>query len=191
MVLALSGCCWAQHETEKSAAAKRIIKPTGWQIPGRVEVESNEPARRSNTVIDGKTVEISVWTPELIRKQQGVCNAVPIPRFARFYDRTLEYDEVWAAAYRVRRFAHQRQAFLYEVEAEPCSRGSRVAEIEMIAFYDEDGDGCFETLEYKDTRIPPVEPWRPRLTKWVVDRATRGPVRCQPAKGRDTLNGSR
>jgi hypothetical protein len=42
----------------------------------------------------------------------------------------------------------------------------------MLAFYD-DGDGCFELLEYKDSGIPPIEPWRPRLPKWAAHELTK------------------
>jgi hypothetical protein len=175
--------CRAQDpETAKPEWAKWIIKPSGRQIPGREMFETKVPEQTWNTTIDGKSIGVSMWGSELIRKQQGECNSAPIPHFAQMLSRTVRYDEVWAAAIRVRRYTYQNQSFLYEVDAAPCTEDSHSGSIEMIAYYDDDGDGCFETLEYKDTRIPAVEPWRPRLAKWITAPAAKLPSRCRWTK---------
>jgi len=176
---------------QEPEAAKQIIKRGGWDIPGFVVFETMQPENKWTVTLDGRTVEISMWGPELIRKQQGPCNSANtalIPRYAVMFQRTLKYDEVPAVAYKVFRFSFQKQSFLYDMETNPCAGGIATGSLDWILFYDDDGDGCFETLEYKPFPLPQVEPWHPRLAKWIIEPTSKMlplcvvPQRAEPSK---------
>jgi hypothetical protein len=62
--------------------ATRFTDRAGWQIPAFEEFETKQPDTKFKTAIDGKPIEISIWNPERVRRQQGRCRSVLIPHAA-------------------------------------------------------------------------------------------------------------
>ena len=154
-------------EGQDNTALREFINPVGWCVPGLAAALKAKPTKVKVTLLAGTKVEISRYTNLPIRKKRGYISCpAPWPDFPENHQ-LVTTDLV--------RYSVGGRPFLYTMYAYPCGShpatktGGCIGSDFSLAYYDQDGDGKFERMEFMPVVIggDPAWPWHPQLPIWT------------------------
>jgi hypothetical protein len=167
LALLLLGAALTQPDGIGSTLAPKAINIDGWLVPGLDWTRGHSPTTDSKRIeVDGQTVIVTRFLPPQRKAGKPALSRLP-----------LIFLDGSAAILRVRdfvvgqidRYQLNGRPFCYVVTVRPysydrLSRQGGVVALEMqLAFYDDDGDGKFETMEPVNSILGGKEQWRIRL----------------------------
>jgi hypothetical protein len=133
----------AQNE---SGVLRREVNQKGWAVPGIRDLNQLKVYNLNEEIIEGIPVQVSSIAPVNVYGDKD----------SELANRILRY------AINVKPFCYIASLSVYRYDKNSKAGGIPGDEF-YRAYYDEDGDGIFETRE--DLRPPVV--WRPHLSDWV------------------------
>lgn len=176
MMLTLMGCAHPNSKASQSAAAtapqkdvaaipqvasspdeQKVMKEGGWEIPGLAQGKVTQPRTvfRSSDV-DGVRVYWAWLRPEA---QEGEEFIIEDAYFSADERKTLRLIPGEQAVMKIARYDVGERVFCYQVTIHPKGIGAMNA----LVYYDEDGDGRFETVE----RGSVLPSFVPRIPQWT------------------------
>ena len=162
----------AQQLDRAALPGKTVRLGSAWTVPGIRAIDGRMPASHRRLAIDGITVDETEFRPKYDMSLHHPGDVVLLA-FQKDGDVLLMEQELIAESVRIfsaacRRFCIVSKVSPYTYDERSNMGGVAGARFDL-AFYDEDGDGRFGTLEPASSLLgSPV--WKPRLPNWVKGR---------------------
>jgi hypothetical protein len=148
----------SKSNDEEQNRSLKIIKKDGWTIPGLKQSEIKKP-RHSNDSVSGQKIFFTVLEP----KQDVITEFAPDTlqqKAPLLLNKKWLVDSITQYDINNRIFCYK--VFLSIVDTNVSGEvNTRYGASTAIVYYDEDGDGKFETLDLEDNLA------RPRIPQWL------------------------
>jgi hypothetical protein len=153
---------------------KIVLNPDGWVVPGIKNIAKGASPENSHIeTVEGQKVNVSTLNPvHPLSDHPGVF--VPLIGIKEDTVRCLLQELVGE---KITQYQLDGKIFCYLVYAtywaydDETKMGVRVAAATWFAYYDEDGNGKFETLEYAYYVLGSPEMWKVHLPRWKTNPA--------------------
>jgi len=180
LLLVLVGAGQVVAASPECAIPKTLVNDQGWEIPGVKDLGLARVEHESTIQVEGRPVLETSYDPYWDEKlhhpgtvMPHVCIAGDV---AKFWER--EYVPL-----RIQRFSYSGRVFCYLISVatydynDKTGIGGVVGDGYAFAFYDEDGDGRFETQEWANTMMGSPDMFRVKLPQWVLNLPVKPNVR--------------
>jgi hypothetical protein len=164
-------------EKEKIHNPKQYVDEKGLKIPGLERADRLKLIEKREELIDDVLVQISTMLPE--PRDPKEAHPGTIMPYLEMSDGKTVYREKEVLATRITRYDIGGRVFCYVVSAvnyfyDGSTKISAVAGVEYrYAFYDESGQGLFQTRETVNPSSRDADRWRLRIPTWAKN-ASRG-----------------